>query len=224
MLRWMSTAAACLLLAIAATGCSVGPTAITTDPSGAFISVNNVGAGTSPINYTLDFSKQPVYEIKAAKPGYFDATATVNSELVGVTNGVLNIALQQDEAYSVTTTTEATNRWLRVEISPKMTQADAWQKIVDSVTDRFPSIEQMDPSSGYLRSIPISHTYKHPIYGEHTIRTQFTGTISSRDPLVYKMMIVSQESTAAGTWVTYDRVFKEDAQMVEELQSRLGTK
>jgi PEGA domain len=224
MIQRISTTAVSLWMILAAVGCSVNPTAVTTDPSGAFVSVNNVGAGTSPLNYTFDFGKQPVYEVKASKPGYFDSTISLNSSGVGITNGVLSLALQQDDAYNVTTTTDATNRWLRVEISPKITQADAWQKIVDTVTDRFPSIEQMDPSSGYLRSVTISHTFKHPEFGEHTIRTQFTGTISSRDPLVYKMMIVAQESTTAGSWVAYDRVFKEDAQMIEELQSRLGTK
>lgn len=105
-----------------------------------------------------------------------------------------------------------------------MDQSDAWQKIVDSVTGRYSSIEQMDNSSGYIRSVAIARTFKHPVYGEYTIRTQFLGAVSSRNPLVYKMEILSQQSTSSGTWVPYDRVFKEDAQLLEELQARLGTK
>jgi len=223
MLRWISTAAGCLWVVVAM-GCAAGPTSVTTDPGGAFITVNNVGVGTAPINYTFDFSKQPAYEVKASKTGYFDASATLNSEMVGVTNGVLNLALQEDESYGVTTTTDATNRWLKIEIAPNITQAEAWQKIVDAVTERYAVIEQMDSSSGYLRSVPTSRTFKHPVYGTRTIRTQFVGDIASSNPLVYKMQISSQISTPDGGWTPFDRVFKEDAQMVEELQSRLGTK
>ena len=186
MLRWMSTLAGCVLIAITATACSFNPTAITTDPGGAFITINNVGIGTAPINYTFDFSKQPAYEIKATKTGYFDATTTLNSGMVGVNNGILNLALQEDESYGVTTVTDATNRWLKIEIAPKITQAEAWQKIVDAVTERYAVIEQMDSSSGYLRSVPTSRTFKHPVYGTRTIRTQFVGDIASSNPLVYK--------------------------------------
>jgi hypothetical protein len=224
MIRGISVVACGLWMAITSMGCATQPTAITTDPSGAFIAVNGVGAGAAPLNYTFDFNKQPVYEVKASKTGYFDSNITLKPDGVGVTNGVLNLALPRDEAFEQTTTTEATNRWLKVEIAGKMTQADAWQKIVDSVTGRYSSIEQMDNASGYLRSVAISRTFKHPVYGEYTIRTQFLGAVSSRDPLVYKMEILSQQSTAAGTWVPYDRVFKEDAQLLEELQARLGTK
>jgi hypothetical protein len=211
-------------MAFAGAGCATQPTTVTTDPSGAFIAVNGVGAGSAPMNYTFDFSKQPVYEVKASKTGYFDSDITLKSDGVGVTNGVLNLALPRDEAYDQTTTTDATNRWLKVEVAGKMDQSDAWQKIVDSVTGRYSSIEQMDASSGYLRSVAIERTFKHPVYGEYSIRTQFIGAVSSRDPLIYKMQILSQQSTTAGTWVPYDRVFKEDAQLLEELQSRLGTR
>jgi hypothetical protein len=224
MIRRISMALCGLSIALAGVGCATPPTAITTDPSGAFLAVNGVGAGAAPLNYTFDFNKQPIYEVKASKTGYFDSVISLRPDGAGVTNGVLSLALPRDEAFDQTTTTQATNRWLKVEVAGKMNQADAWQKIVDSVTGRYSSIEQMDNSSGYLRSVAISRAFKHPVYGEYTIRTQFLGAVSSRDPLVYKMEILAQQSTSNGTWVPYDRVFKEDAQLLEELQARLGTK
>jgi hypothetical protein len=213
-------AGACVALALV--GCAAQPTTVTTNPAGAFVSVNGTGAGTSPLNYTFDFSKQPAYQVTATKPGFFDASVTVKSDGTGVNNGVLTVALQPDDAYSQTTTTEATNRWVRVETPQSMKQDDAWQKIVDSVTGRYSSIEQMDTSSGYIRSVPIIRTFKHPIYGEYRIRTQFVGAVSSRAPLTYKMKIMAEQSTANGQWIPYDRVFKEDAQLLDEMQSRLG--
>lgn len=211
-------------IAMAAAGCATPATAITTDPSGAFVAINGVGTGTAPVNYTFDFGKQPAYVVKASKTGYFDSSITLTPDGAGIINGVLHLALPRDEAFEQTTTTEATNRWLKVEVAGKMSQADAWQKIVDSVTGRYASIEQMDNSSGYIRSVAIARAFKHPVYGEYTIRTQFLGALSSRDPLIYKMQILSQQSTSNGTWNPYDRVFKEDAQLLEELQSRLGTR
>ena len=224
MVRRISTAACGLWILLAAVGCATPPTEITTDPSGAFVTVNGVGAGAAPVNYTFDFNKQPAYQVKASKSGYFDSSVMLTADRIGINNGVLNLALPRDEAFEQTTTTEATNRWLKIEVAAKMTPSDVWQKLVDSVTSRYASIEQMDDSSGYIRSVTIARTFRHPTYGEFTIRTQFLGAIASRDPLIYKMQIMSQQSTSAGTWVAYDRVFKEDAQLLEELQARLGTK
>jgi len=221
MSRW-STAVAGAMMALAGVGCATQPTTVTTNPGGAFISVNGTGAGNSPLNYTFDFGKQPAYQVTATKAGFFDASITVKADGTGVNNGVLALALQPDDAYSQTTTTEATNRWVRVQAAESMKQDDAWQKIVDSVTGRYSSIEQMDNSSGYLRSVPITRAFKHPIYGEYRIRTQFLGAVSSRSPLIYKMKIVAEQSTANGQWIPYERVFKEDAQLLDEMQTRLG--
>jgi hypothetical protein len=38
------------------------------------------------------------------------------------------------------------------------------------------------------------------------------------------MKIESEMSVAHQNWIPYDRVFKEDAQLIEEIQSRLGVK
>jgi hypothetical protein len=59
-----------------------------TSPVSAFISVNGTGAGTPPLNYTLDFGKQPAYQVTATKPGFFDASITGKSDGTGVNNGV----------------------------------------------------------------------------------------------------------------------------------------
>jgi hypothetical protein len=42
--------------------------------------------------------------------------------------------------------------------------------------------------------------------------------------LIYKVKILSDRSDASGQWQPYERVFKEDAQMVDELQTRIGAK
>jgi hypothetical protein len=223
MRQGLMTVAGCVCMMLGAVGCATQPTSVTTDPGGAFVAVDGTGVGTSPLKYTFDFGKQQAYQVTATKPGYFDGTITLTSNGVGINNGVLALALKPDESYTQTTTTEATNRWVRIQVADTMKQDDVWQKLVDAVTSRYSSIEQMDNSSGYLRSVPMARGFKHPTTGDFSIRTQFLGAISSRSPLVYKVKIVAEKSTSDGHWIPFDRVFKDDAELLNELQSRLGT-
>mgnify|MGYP001175619478 CR=1 FL=1 len=211
-----------MCVVLGAVGCATQPTTVTTDPAGAFVAVDGTGAGTSPLKYTFDFGKQQAYQVTASKPGFFDSTITLTSNGSGINNGVLPLALKADESFTQTTTAEAANRWVRIQVADSMKQDDVWQKLVDAVTSRYSSIEQMDNTSGYMRSVPIARTFKHPTSGDFSIRTQFLGAVSSRSPLVYKVKIVAERSTADGHWVSFDRVFKGDAELLDELQTRLG--
>jgi hypothetical protein len=216
----MLTIAGCMGMVLGAAGCAT-PTTVTTNPDGAFVSVDGKGIGNAPAKVMFDFLKQPAYRVTASKPGYFDESVTVASDGF-VVPGVLALNLKPDESYTQTTTTDATNRWLRIQVPDSVKQDEVWQKLVDAVTGRYSSIEQMDNSSGYLRSASMGRSFKHPSGGDFSIRTQFLGAVSSRSPIVYKVKIVSERSTPDGNWVPFDRVFKEDAELLDELQTRLG--
>ena len=220
MRRALLTVAGCMCIMLGAVGCAT-PTTVTTNPDGAFVSVDGRGIGNSPAKFTFDFLRQPVYRVPASKPGYFDASVTVASDGL-VVPGVLALNLKPDESYTQTTTTDATNRWLRIQVPDSVKQEEVWQKLVDAVTGRYSSLEQMDNSSGYLRSASMGRSFKDPSGGDFSIRTQFLGAVSSRSPIVYKVKIVSERSTPDGNWVPFDRVFKEDAELLDELQTRLG--
>lgn len=211
----------CALIATG-TGCAVHPTSITTDPDGAFLSVNGNGIGAAPNQYTFDFGKSENYALKATKPGYFDEIINVNDKTPHDTG--IHLALQQDASWMQTATTEANNTWLRIQVSPDLKSDGMWQKLVDTVTNRYSSLEQLDVASGYMRSVAVVKTYHHPIRGDFSIRTQFIGAVSQKEPLVYKVKIQSDRSDVPGQWQPYERVFKEDAQMVDELQTRIGSK
>lgn len=45
-----------------------------------------------------------------------------------------------------------------------------------------------------------------------------------QDPLIYKVKVIAERSDATAQWQPFERVFKEDAQMVDKLQTRLGAK
>lgn len=216
---------ACLVVigsAFVSWGCAgPKPTTILTEPPGAAVSVDKAPLGASPVDYVFDFRKKPNFVLSARQTGYFDAERVISRSTPGVGDRV-TVGLTADESWTATTTSEATNTWLRIEVDDRVDADAMWQRLVDSVTGRFVNIEQMDKASGYIRSAAMSRTFTHPMRGEFTVRTQFIGSIAQSDPLVYKLRIESVSVDRSGMTRPYDRVFKEDAVLVQELQSRLG--
>jgi hypothetical protein len=207
----------CLCVGLA--GCSTPDTTIVSQPPGAMIVINGVNTGTTPVHYKFDFSKTPTSVLAASKVGYINEQLVINKESSGIHDNQLNVVLSEDEAYKATTTSDAANNWLRVQVDASLTPDVVWQKIVDSVTSRYPSLEIIDAASGYMRSVYTIRKFK-----DFQVRTRFICSISSKTPLVYKMKIESEMSNAHQDWLPYDRVFKEDAQLIEEIQGRLGVK
>jgi hypothetical protein len=211
----------CLCVGLA--GCSTPDTTIVSQPPGVMIAINGVNTGTTPVHYKFDFAKTPTLVVTASKVGYINEQLIINKESSGIHDNQLTVVLAEDEAYKVTTTSDAANNWLRVQVDASLAPDVVWQKIVDSVTSRYPSLEMIDAASGYMRSVYSIRKFKGPD-GDFQVRTRFICSISSKTPLVYKMKIESEMSNSHQDWLPYDRVFKEDAQLVEEIQGRLGVK
>lgn len=207
--------------------CASGPNnvPITSNPADAFVRINDTNVGTTPTNHHFDFKRSPVHVVVANKPGYLEEQIRLNKDHPMIARGVVEINLQEDEAYRMTTESEATNRWVRVELNSDLTQPQAWQRIIDSVTATYESIEQMDQTAGYLRTTPKVRMFQLGRQGNFRIRTHLVGSISSRDPVTYRFQVRSQirpERAADHAWEDYDRIFTEDAQLIQELQMRLG--
>jgi hypothetical protein len=196
---------------------------ITSEPQGAFIQIDGQNAGNAPITQSFDFGAKPSYIIAASLVGYFPEEVVLGAKSPPVRYGALRVVLMEDEAYKATTTCEATNAWLRIEISRELSAELVWQKLVDSVTSAYSSLEQMDSSSGYIRSVTTSRKFRGP-KGQFSVRTRFIGSIAQKEPLLYKLKIESEISMNGADWSPYSRVYKEDAALIDELQSRLGAK
>ena len=224
MSRLLSWVVACGVVAAAA-GCgSKPPTTITTDPPQAMVSVNGENLGESPVQASFKFDKRKTHAITVSKTGYHDRTLRLSADSPQIKNNKSNtirLALPQDEAWNATRPSEAANKWLRVQVNPRFDRQAMWQIIVDAVTSRYSNIDTMDASSMYLKTVPVIKRFRHPDRGELLIRTQFYGAINSTDPLVYKVKIDSEVSDRSDQWTPYSRVFKEDADLVEEIQNRL---
>ncbi|HEY1786673.1 MAG TPA: hypothetical protein VGJ73_00890 [Verrucomicrobiae bacterium] len=132
----------------------------------------------------------------------------------------------QQEVTQVTKTSDAANNWLRVQVDPSLTPDIAWQKLMDSVTGYYPDLEMIDVPSGYIRSVHTTRQFGQPgSKSSFQVRTRFVCTIASKSPLVYKIKIESEEAGPPYLdWTPFNRVFNQDEQVIEELQSRLGVK
>jgi uncharacterized protein YdeI (BOF family) len=211
-------------LVFSVVGCSgIRTINISSEPTAAFIQVDGQNVGVTPLAQTLDFANHRSHLISASLTGYFTEEVAISGYHYAVKTGDLRLVLKEDEAWKATTVSEATNNWVRIQVDPKLTSELVWQKLVDSVTSAYSSLEQMDNSSGYLRSLATSRTFAGP-KGKFTVRTRFTGSIAQKEPLVYKLKIEADISWNGAEWTPYARVFKTDAALIEEIQSRLGDK
>ncbi|MCI5141263.1 MAG: PEGA domain-containing protein [Candidatus Electrothrix sp. ATG1] len=213
-------------------GCAGTPgTSIHSNPSGAFVEVNGMNVGPTPVTYDFEWEFTPNYMVKATKEGYVDWEETIYKNNIKKKN--LQIILKPDPSYGVTSGSQATNKWLRIPTNKDLEPSDLWQKIVDSVTSNYDSLEQVDSESGYMRSIYKTQTFEMGGGETLIIRTQFICAVADRSPLVYKVKISSQkfESATAGIrdldnipemmWKPHNRVFKTDKDMLEEMLHRL---
>jgi hypothetical protein len=212
------------LVPAAIVGCATRTMMITSNPDHAAVSINGNLIGDTPIKYTFDYGQRTYYDVVVRKPGYLDVSRQMIGDTEGANRDKLAFDLPPDPAYKETTASEAANQWLRVQVPPRITRESMWQTLVDAVTSRYSNIEQMDPSSGYIRSAPITKTYSNPVHGEYSIRTEFVGSTVSTDPLVYKMKIQSEYCDHPNQWIPFNRIFAADQQLIEELQNRLGLK
>ena len=216
-----------MLYFLSGCGGSTG-TLIHSQPDGAFVKVDGVNVGKTPVKYKFDWDDGQTYVITANKDGYVDWEQTIGKKNSLVKGGKLRIILEDDPSFAVTTDSEATNKWLRIPTNEAIGASDLWQKIVDSVTTNYDSIEQVDSESGYMRSTYKIQTFKSS-QGILRIRTQFICAVADRTPLVYKVKIVSQkcesirdiDTIREDQWKPHNRIFKSDKDMLEELLNRL---
>ena len=201
---------------------------ISSDPSQARVEIGGMEIGLTPVEYGFDFEdRSRRYVVKFSKAGYFDVAVPVSGDSEEFRSGTINVALSENPAWRATSESEATNKWLRIAIDPRIPYLGAWQRIIDSVTSVYDSLEQLDQQSGYLRSTPQIREFLGSPTGPFLVRTQFIGSVSSQSPLTYKIKLVAQtraKHESSEAWTEFERVFAQDAQLVEELQNRLGIK
>ena len=160
------------------------------------------------------------YTVLATKDGYFAEEKKILDYDRVFKTGKFIIELQKSPLWWNTTTSPAANEWVNLIVSPDITDVDMWQRVVDAVTKRFPDLKEYDFTSGYLLTESKVKTFTTS-RGTFLLRSKFIATIMERDPLTYRLKIISEWSDReSNKWYPYPRVFKADAELVDELMTR----
>ena len=107
---------------------------VRTRPAGSFIKINGENRGEAPVSIRLDFKRTPLYRIVASREGYYDTAIDITKSDRRVKQREVMLVLQEDAAWQMTAHSEATNRWLRIQVHPDMDDERAWQILVDGIT------------------------------------------------------------------------------------------
>jgi len=219
--KWTVLLCAGILGAATLGGCASTSKMIISDPPEASVNVNGNLVGTTPAKYNFDFNQHTRYDLLVSKDGYISGSTTVYSDTAQASESELHFNLEKDPSWDDTYECPAAKESLTIQILPQFDQQATWQRLVDAVTSHHSDIAKMDAVSGYVATAPITRSYKS---GEVTIRTTFYANIIADKTISLRFKIESERSEANGTFTPWHRVFKEDQELVQELQDRLGVK
>ena len=214
------------------------------------ITVDGAPVGNTPTSYKFDFHKQDIYKVELKQEGlitqHLDVdrgyvekvyVSTIGAETVGTavpTRVESRVAMEEDPSFRDTSASRATNTWLQIQTNPEFDPGEIWQKVVSMVTSKYDTIDVMDVASGYIRTPAQSRVYRAQTKAmPWSIRTQYFCSIQSRLPLIYKIKVKSeiaepyyesQFEQHRNRWKPYDLVFRNDAELIEEMYETLRPK
>ena len=132
--------------------------------------------------------------------------------------------LEIDDAFNSSISTNIANT--DIEVKTDKTELEAWRTLSQIITSYFDVIEVTDKETGYLRTAWIGQGFAAGV-----TRTRLIVKLSSSEPLVYKVKLVSEYSKNAKTSIRadeafreWDRVLRKYENIISEMQSRMMKK
>lgn len=194
---------------------------IMTQPPGATIFIDDhESPDVTPFNHVFDFKNKKEYKLLIKKEGYFQKEFTVSEQLASLDEGQVRIKLAPSPLWEATTSSPTTNNWVQVLVGEGLDSKAAWQIMVDAVIKRSVSVKELNYEAGYLQT---KYTIKKfdTVNGEFLLRCQMIATLVSTDPLIYRIKDVAEWSGNGVNWFLYNRILKEHASMLQEIEDRL---
>ncbi|MEZ6187397.1 MAG: hypothetical protein R3F62_20595 [Planctomycetota bacterium] len=202
----------------------------TVPEEGAEISVDDKPIGVSPVLYGFDFADPETrYKVAATKEGYVRSTKLVHqltidafSERNGVEDGkeFIEIKLHEDEVWTHTVPSDASNTWLELEVNSDMDEDQVWDVLIDTLTRYYPELDNQDNQAGYIASKSKTKSLRRGPTKTVALTNQFFCSITSRNPLIYKVQIKSILDDN-GEQIEYPRIFQETESLIPDLRKRL---
>lgn len=206
---------------------------IRTEPSDAAIRVDGEEIGKSPVTYGFDFADpDAMYTVTAEKEGYVTRKKRISQlrldvaadsrEAEGEPEGPEYVVLEidEDEAWTKTTPSEAANAWVEIEVNPALDETQVWELLVDTVTEHYELAPARDPESGYIATKEKVVRFSRGPTATVQVKNAFFSKIAHKTPLIYEVTFKSQIQEN-GEWTDFPRIFEEDAPLLDAVRTRL---
>ncbi len=144
---WVMLAGVLTLVVLFLSGCTTSYR-ITTDPSGAKVTVDGELMGTTPCTFSLSDPVDAMMVIR--KEGYEEIQEPLITE-VSFTNSSVRRYFTLEEIPPVTFVQTLEHNWATIEIVENMEYEKAWSAVVDLLVRRF-DLEVLSKENGYLRT------------------------------------------------------------------------
>lgn len=199
-------------------------TEIKTTPPGATVAIDGIKSPlVTPFTHPFDFTTgQEEYTLLFAKEGFFEQELVVNRSLPSLSDREISVSLTPSPLWEATTTSPATNNWVQVPVGADIDARNAWQIMIDAVIKRSSNVKELNYESGYLQTKYTVRKFETK-NGEFLLRCQLIATLVSSEPLIYRIKDVAEWSGNGVQWHPYNRIFHEHAEMITEIQDRLGS-
>lgn len=193
---------------------------LTVSEADAEIFVNGEPMGRGSLLLEIPGYTNATVEVK--KTGYFTETITFyNTPGNPKPPKAFHVKMFVDDAYEASTQTDIAN--LDLELKTSKGEDDAWLIINSVVLNYIDVIEVTDKETAYLRT-----AWQVQNFSKATIRTRVIIKMGTRDPLSYKMKLISEIADKPGvspkedqSFKEWDRVLRKYAPLVTELPSRV---
>ncbi len=179
------------------------------------------GALVSSGTASIKVAKNSTVNVKVKKSGYLTEERNYKNDGVMKLPKSEFITLLKDLSFESSSTTDLANH--DVDIKTDKAEEDAWKKLSSIITNTFDVIEVTEKSTGYLRT-----AWAVKKFGPVTIRTRLVIKMGNKNPLSYKVKIISERSETATSaredekFETWDRLLRTYDNVILEMQSRLS--
>lgn len=194
-----------------------------TAPQGARIFVNNKSAGTGAFQVKVPDGGCSM--VRVEQPGFLpwmrEYCAQDNAPTPPLEQPV---ELQADESYAASVASDQANVNITVEVSPKLTEEQAWKLLSSIVLGAFDVLENSDSQTGYLRTAWQVRSWE----SGRVVRTRIIVKRQSDAPLRYAVKIASEQNRDPSVssrddenFEPWDRLLNAYKDVISEMQARL---
>ncbi len=189
-------------------------------PEGSDILIDGKSSGSS---VEIKIQKKSCISVKCVKAGFISQSVEWCNDSKTTLPRTYFFKLEVDDSYESSSKSDYANTDIGLRAKTGRSEDETWKRVVIVTGNFFDIIEENDKNSGYLRTGWIVKSFKAA-----TIRTRLVVKLSSTDPLMYKMKLISEVAGQAGVsakndeaFVEWDRILKKYETLVEEMNARV---